>query len=115
MSECPCKSCPYSHYPCAQSKEDPPEICQDKYEWLRTQKMCGGRLIFNQRTLDLSNARLKLIDENTNGLVYEVWDRRRRDQEFAKRVFLGDYIVDAEEWKNPYIYGERGYVYNEDA
>lgn len=94
MIECPCKSCNYSHYPCAQSEDDPLEICQDKFEWLQIKKMCGGRMIFNQKTLDLSKACLKLIDKNTDGLVYEVWDRRRRDQEFAKQVFLGYHIVD---------------------
>lgn len=115
MIECPCKSCCYSHYPCAKSENDPPEICRDKFEWLQTQKMCGGRMIFNQKTLDLARLKLKITNEYSDGFVYEVWDRRRRDQEFAKQVFLGYCIVDKDAWENPYIYGERGYVYNEEA
>lgn len=89
MIECPCKSCCYSHYPCAQSENDPPEICRDKFEWLQTQKMCSERMIFNQKTLDIANARLKLIIPYENDMVYRLWFRRKNDQEYAKRVFLG--------------------------
>lgn len=108
MKENTCHTCFNYGYPqCPYYPEEPSvEVCDNHRD---------ERMIFNQKTLDLSKACLKLIDKNTDGFVYETWDRRRRDQEFAKQVFLGYHIVDKDVWENPHIYGEHGYVYNEEA
>jgi len=61
---------------------------------------------FNQKELEEA-INLELVTDSDSD-VYEKIKQIIRDQRFAKMVFLGYVIVDAEQWGGtPYVYGER--------
>jgi len=61
---------------------------------------------FNQKELE-DAINLELVTDSDSA-IYEKIKQIVRDQQFAKMVFLGYVIIDAEQWdETPYVYGER--------